>query len=53
MTDKLSKRRCCSKILPLAFAKIAKNRKLDKFSTVCCEMLHFFVMVINSQTHTT
>ena len=30
MTDKLSKRRCCSKMLPLAFAKIAKNRKLTR-----------------------
>ena len=34
MTEKRSKRRCCSKMLPLAFAKIEKNRRLDDFSVL-------------------
>ena len=43
MIEKRSKRRCRSKILPLlAFAKIAKNRKLDDFSGVCWAILHSF-----------
>ena len=48
MIEKRSMRRCGSKILPLL--AFAKNRKLDDFSAVCCEILHSFVMLINKRT---
>ena len=45
MIEKRSKRRCCSKLLPLL--AFAKNRKPDD---LCCEIWHSFVMLINKRT---